>query len=203
MMLRNMKGLQGDSISATGGTLGLVQDFYVDDQAWGGAGLGDAERYPSQILSGYGGFGSPPAERAAQDKAYARSQKTLHKDDAPRLRTCNAVVDYHIYASDGYIGHVWGLLMDEETRAIRYMVVDTSNWWLGHKVLIAPAWIKDLNRVDGTVSIDLTRQAVKDAPAYDAAAQLNRAHELSLHEYYGRPGYWTNEMRRETDINRK
>ena len=36
--------------------------------------------------------------------------------------------------------------MDEETWAIRYMVVDTSNWWLGHKVLIAPAWIKDLLR---------------------------------------------------------
>ncbi|MEO7129318.1 MAG: hypothetical protein ABI040_10740 [Rhodoferax sp.] len=93
--------------------------------------------------------------------------------------------------------------MDEETWAIRYMVVDTSNWWLGHKVLIAPAWIKDLNWVDRAVSVDLTRRAIKVAPAYDAATQLNRAQELSLHEYYGRSGYWSNELKRETDINRK
>ena len=28
-----------------------------------------------------------------------------------------------------------------QTWAIRYLVVDTSNWWMGHKVLIAPPWI--------------------------------------------------------------
>jgi hypothetical protein len=31
--------------------------------------------------------------------------------------------------------------LDEETWAIRYLLVNTSNWWLGHEVLIAPEWI--------------------------------------------------------------
>ncbi len=184
MMLRSMKGLEGYAIGATDGTVGQVKDLYFDDQV---GGVRCAVADTSTWLA----------------DGCALSLKACDQVDDPELRSCTAVVDYHIYASDGYIGHVWGLLMDEETWAIRYMVVDTSNWWLGHKVLIAPAWIKDLNWVDRTVSVDLTRQAVKDAPAYDAAAQLNRAQELSLHEYYGKPGYWTNEMRRETDINRK
>ncbi|MEO7128792.1 MAG: PRC-barrel domain-containing protein [Rhodoferax sp.] len=202
-MLRNMIGLQDYSIGAADGTVGQVQDFYFDDQAGGDAGLCGAGMYPNQILPGYAGFGSPTAGRAEEDNAHARTLPAHHKGDDPHLRSCNAVVDFHVYASDGYIGHVWGLLMDEETRAIRYMVVDTSNWWLGHKVLIAPAWIKDLNRVDGTVSVDLTRRAVKDAPFYDESAQLNRAQELSLHEYYGRPAYWSNETKWESNTSRK
>ena len=80
-------------------------------------------------------------------------------------------MSYHIQATDGDIGHVQGLLVDEETWAIRYIIVDTSNWWLGHQVLIAPQWIRDVSWSDATVSVDLTHQAVKDAPPYDSAAR--------------------------------
>jgi hypothetical protein len=36
----------------------------------------------------------------------------------------------------------------------------------------------------------MTRQAVKDAPLYDAAVSLNRVQEMGIHQHYGRPGYW-------------
>jgi hypothetical protein len=42
---------------------------------------------------------------------------------------------YPIRATDGDIGHVHALLADDETWAIRYLIVETSNWWLGHQVL--------------------------------------------------------------------
>lgn len=58
-------------------------------------------------------------------------------------------------------------LVDDETWAVRYLIVDTNNWWLGHKVLISPEWIKDVSWNDRTVSIQQTRQAVKEAPRYD------------------------------------
>jgi spore germination protein YaaH len=45
---------------------------------------------------------------------------------------------------------------------------------------------------DDKVSVNLTRQAVKDAPPYDAAVQLDRKQESRIYEYYGRPGYWEN-----------
>ncbi|MEO7127353.1 MAG: hypothetical protein ABI040_00555 [Rhodoferax sp.] len=41
-----------------------------------------------------------------------------------------------------------------------------------------------------TVSVDLTREAVKDAPAYDPAVNLNHVAESRLHDHYGQVGYW-------------
>ena len=177
--------------------------YYGYPHYWGGGGLWGSGMYPNLMLPGYEGLGSPDARRSEADNAHARVQESLHRDDDPHLRSCKAVISYHLHASDGDIGHVHGLLVDEETWAIRYMIVDTSNWWLGHKVLIAPPWITDMNWVDGKVSVDLTRQAVKDAPAYDSGARLRREQEVRLHEHYGQVGYWSDGEKLETDINRK
>jgi hypothetical protein len=94
------------------------------------------------------------------------------------------------------------MLIDDETWAIRYLIVNTSNWWLGHQVLIAPQWIDDVSWFDSKVSVKMTRQAIKDAPAYQPATPLDRAQETGLHEHYGRAGYWTDAARRETEISR-
>jgi hypothetical protein len=92
---------------------------------------------------------------------------------------------------DGDIGHVQDLLVDDRAWAIRYLIVDTSNWWGGHSVLIAPQWIEAVSWPDAKVSVDLTRQAVKAAPPYDSAAQLDREKEEAMYQHYGRTGYWT------------
>jgi hypothetical protein len=171
--------------------------YYGYPYYWGGAGLWGEGIYPGLMMSGYGA--AYTVDPKAQE-AYARADEARHQDDDLHLRSCKAVMDYHIEASDGDIGHVQGLLVDEETWAIRYMIVNTSNWWLGHQVLIAPQWIKNVNWTEATVSVDLTRQAVKDAPPYDSTAQLDRTQEIGIHEHYGRPGYWTAEVKRETTI---
>ena len=168
---------------------------------WGGAGLWGGGLYPNAMLPGYGGFGSPQATREEQEAAYA--QVDAQRNDAdPHLRSCDAVAGYHLHASDGEIGHLKGMLVDEDTWAIRYLIVDTSKWWFGHQVLIAPDWIKAVNWSDETVSVDLTRQAVKDAPAYDPARPLGRQQEIDIHAYYGRAGYWVDDMKRDSDISR-
>ena len=117
----------------------------------------------------------------------------MQETEDPHLRAFNNVVGYHIHASDGEIGHVQGMLVDEETWAIRYLVVDTSNWWLGHRVLIAPEWIDKVSWADSTVSVNLTQKAVRDAPAYDGATAVDRQQELDIWTHYGRAGYWTDE----------
>ena len=92
-----------------------------------------------------------------------RAESGLHKDDDSHLRSIKAVTGYHIQATDGEIGHVENMLLDDHTWAIRYLVVDTSNWWGGHHVLVAPQWIQRVSWAEATVSVDVTRQAVKDA----------------------------------------
>lgn len=119
------------------------------------------------------------------------------------LRSMKDLEDCAIRATDGDIGHVQGLLADEETWAIRYMIVDTGNRWLGHQVLIAPQWITAVRWSDATVSVNLTRQAVKDAPPYDPAVELDRRQEIGIHKHYGRPGYWAGEEKHEAAISHR
>ena len=172
--------------------------YYGYPYYWGGAGLWGEGAYPNMMMPGYAGFvPTLPAVESEAEKAYAHAEAARHQDDDPHLRSCKAVMGYHIQATDGDIGHVQGLLVDEETWAIRYLVVNTSNWWLGHQVLIAPQWIEDVSWSDATVSVNLTRQAVQDAPPYDSAAPLDRKLEVGIHEHYGRPGYWEDEVKRE------
>lgn len=109
---------------------------------------------------------------------------------------------YHVHASDGDIGHVEGMLIDGQTWAVRYLIVDTRNWWLGHQVLVAPPWIEAVRWFDESVTVAMTRQAVRDAPEYDPHAGLNRQEEERLRQHYGQDGYWTDHPLRETEISR-
>jgi Protein of unknown function (DUF2934) len=125
-------------------------------------------------------------------KAYTLAEERMLKNDKSHLRSAKSVVGFHIKAVDGDIGHVQGLFVDEETWAIRYLIVDTSNWWLGHPMMITPDLIKHIDWDGRSVAINLTEQQVKDAPPYDPTVPLNREHEMAIHQYYGRPGYWVN-----------
>ena len=73
---------------------------------------------------------------------------------------------YKIHASDGEIGHVEDFLIDDETWAIRYLVVDTRNWWPGKKVLVSPKWIEGVSWDLSNVSVSLSRDAIRKSPQY-------------------------------------
>ena len=72
------------------------------------------------------------------------------------LRSTAAVTGYHIEAVDGDIGHVHGFVLDEEAWAIRYIVISTTNWWPGKKVLVSPAWIKKVSWGESKLYAGLT-----------------------------------------------
>jgi hypothetical protein len=160
-------------------------DYYRYPYYWGGVGFwGD-------------GMVVPAPERSETAEAYARAERARHQHDDPHLRSCKAVTGYHIQASDGDIGHVQSMLVDEESWAIRYLVVETSNWWMGHQVLIPPEWITAVSWADSTVSINLSRETIKNSPRYETSAELNRQQETALYRHYGRPNYWEREHARE------
>jgi uncharacterized protein YrrD len=161
--------------------------YYNYPSYWGDIGLWGVGGNPNLMPMNSGFDGSTEQYRQAETDREGTGRRE-HYDS--HLRSCNAVMKYHIRATDGDIGHVHSLLFDDETWAIRYLIVETSNWWLGHQVLIAPQWIDDVNWFDCKVSVDLTRQAVKDAPPYEAAGPLDRVQEMGIHQHYRRPGYW-------------
>ena len=167
-----------------------VLGYYGYPYYWGGLGMWGDGLYPYAMVPGYAGFGVDQVERERELEAYLHDERARHRNDNPHLRSCNAVTGYHIHATDGDIGHVAGFLVEDETWAIRYLVIDTSNWWVGHKVLIAPPWITGVQWSDQTVSVDLSRESIKDSPAYDSTVTWSRDQELSLYRHYDRSGYW-------------
>jgi len=165
---------------------------------WGGASLWGGGAYPGAMLTGVG-YGKSGAEYlvAQADHIRAEAEADRRQDADVHLRSCKALFRYHIEATDGGMGEVKGLLVDEETWAIRYLIVETSNWWFGNQVLIAPQWIQEMSWPDATIAVNLTRQAVKNAPPYDSSVPLNRDQEMRLHQHHGRAGYWADEVRLE------
>lgn len=171
-------------------------EYYGYPYYWGGDGMWGDGVYPNMMLSGYVGLVSPHIDADPQASKAAKAEQ--HQDDDIHLRSCQSVIDYRIHATDGDIGHIQGLLIDDETWAIRYIIVNTSNWWLGHQVLIPPQWILDVSWSDANASVDLTRQAVKDAPPYNPSMPVDRMTETYIYNHYDRPGYWMDDKKHES-----
>ena len=108
----------------------------------------------------------------------------------PHLRSTREVTGYHIQATDGEIGHIEDFIIDDQTWAIRYLIVDTRNWWPGKKILLSPQWIDRISWSESKVFINLPRKTIKQSPEYTEDSLPSRDYEASLHQHYNRPGYW-------------
>jgi hypothetical protein len=106
------------------------------------------------------------------------------------LRSIDAVTGYHIEAADGEIGHVRDFIIDDETWAIRYLEVDTQNWWPGKKVLVSPQWITRVSWADARVYVDLNRETIQNGPEWIESIPVTREYEHRLYDYYARSPYW-------------
>jgi hypothetical protein len=127
----------------------------------------------------------PPESYEAERLASDRPSGDTH------LRSARDVSGHGIQATDGELGHVEDFLIDEQTWAIRYLVVDPRNWWPGHFVVISTEWIIAVHWNDSTVQVDVDKETVRNAPGFDpTAAALDRDYENRLHDHFRRPGYW-------------
>ena len=96
----------------------------------------------------------------------SRSSGAGRSPDA-HLRSVKELRGYHIQGLDAEIGHVVDFIVDEWTWEVRFFIVDTSNWWIGKKVLVAPSAVRKVSWGDRKVFVEMTRQAIKDSPAWD------------------------------------
>ena len=93
------------------------------------------------------------------------------------LRSTRDVTGHHIQASDGEIGHVDDFMIDDEAWAIRYLVIDTRNWWPGKKVLVSPQWIERVSWDASKVFVNLSSEAIRGSPEYTDGSPLTREDE--------------------------
>ena len=117
------------------------------------------------------------------------------KQGDPNLRSTREVSGYRIQSTDGEIGHVEDFIIDDQTWAIRYLIIDTGNWWLGKKVLVSPRWIDRVSWDESKVFINLPSEIIQQSPEYMQEILLMRDYETRLHQHYNRQGYWVDESK--------
>jgi hypothetical protein len=147
--------------------------------------------YPSYWGGPYnwGPYHSPMRDREQwKESNQSKEGWNLH------LRSTSDATGHHIQALNGEIGHVEDFVIDDETWAIRYIVVDTHNWWPGKKVLVATQWIERMSWSERKVFVNLNRETIKESPPYTEESLLTRDYEIKLYKHYDRKGYWLDEM---------
>ncbi len=144
----------------------LLYDYYGFDAGWGATNLGE-----NAIV------------------AEAGADSGIGAGGDPHLRGAASVEGLHVQASDGELGHVENLLADDASWNIRYLVIATRSWWPGKAVQLAPYAVTGIDWIDRQVRLNVTRDQVKSAPAWDPLAMTDEVAEQQLRRHFGWPGY--------------
>ena len=151
--------------------------YYDWPYYWGGMGGWGAAWYPGLMLTQPIGY---PESWQQKANARARDLQDHH------LRSTKQVSGYGVAAMDGHIGHIDDFIVDDETWSIRYLAIDTRDWWPGKKVLLPPNWIGAVNWADNSVSVEVTREQVQNAPEWDPHQPISLAFEDQLYRFYAK-----------------
>jgi hypothetical protein len=103
------------------------------------------------------------------------------------LRNAREVIGYTIRARDGELGTLRSFLVDDVCWQIRYLIVDTGTWFPGRQVLVPVERITAIVWEEADIAVPLTREVLRNAPAYRPRAALTPADEDALCRYYGMP----------------
>ena len=106
------------------------------------------------------------------------------------LRSVRDLRGFGIEARDGPIGRVQEMLFDDHRWVVRYLVVDTSKWLPGRKVLISPISVDAIDGIARRVLLPLDRDCIGHGPEIQADEPVSRQKEAAFHAYYGYGPYW-------------
>jgi hypothetical protein len=153
-----------------------IYGYYGWDPEWGGGGY-------------FSGYPAPAyAEAAVPGRTASVYDSGLDAGD-PNLRSMAAVRGYHVEATDGLIGHIENFILDDVSWDVRYLIVDTKNWWFGQHVLISPFAVQRINWAEQTVRLDVSCDLVKNSPPWKPLELIDKSYRERLHGYYTWPGY--------------
>lgn len=106
------------------------------------------------------------------------------------LRSFTEISGYTIEAIDGNIGHVENFVICDETWQVRYLVIDTRNWWVGKHVLIAPQWITYVSWPEKIMRVELKKDTIEKGPEYEPEQVITRDFEDEIYTIYDKPKFW-------------
>jgi len=107
---------------------------------------------------------APPTIISSSINAVRAIESSLSDD--PHLRSMKALRGYHIVTPDGKIGHVTDFIIDEESWAIRHLVIETGPWFFGKEIVISPKHIDHISYEESKVFVNVTREAILASTEY-------------------------------------
>ncbi len=153
-----------------------------------------SRQYEKELIKHYGfrgywGFGYVPPTHAtlhypARPMNVPTKEVSEEKLDT-KLRSFNEVKGYHILATDGNLGHVEDIIVDDVDWQMIYLIADTSNWrpW-SKKVILLVNWFEKISYESREVSINVHTDVIKNAPEFNTHKPVEQAFEEALLEYY-------------------
>lgn len=96
-----------------------------------------------------------------------------------------------VSATDGEVGRIVDLFVDDERWAVRYVVVDTGSWLASKRVLLSPASMVGEAPAGGPLPVLLTREQVERSPDVDTQKPVSRQYEIAHALHYGYDTYWS------------
>jgi len=106
------------------------------------------------------------------------------------LKSVSRMKALTIQASDGEIGSVEDFYFDDETWAIRYLMVNTGHWLPGRLVLVSPIFLGQADWDTKTLPVALTKKQIENSPDIDTHKPVSRQHEAAYMNYFGASYYW-------------
>ncbi len=109
------------------------------------------------------------------------------EENDTHLRSFHEVKGYFIKAADDSFGHVEDLIIDDSDWQILYAIIDTKNLVPWSKQVMLPIeLIDEISFFDKEAKINLTKEAIKDAPEYNPEDSISAEYEKVLKDFYGR-----------------
>ncbi len=90
----------------------------------------------------------------------------------------------------GPLGRIEDVYFDDQSWAVRYLVVETASWLRHRKVLISPISVLQIDWARNCVETSLSFEQVRGSPGIDTDKPIYRQHEVEFFGYYGFPVYW-------------
>ena len=214
-LLWNDSSLKGYAVVATDGLVGTICDFIFEDKDWKiiwvvvetGTWLSGRKVFvpasnfqqPDQGARQYqlnmtlaqvgyclhGDVAQLGDETSGAHFTQGELTSEANKHKGPHLRALNILKGASVEVIDGDVGHAEEFLIDTSNWLVKYLVIHTSSWWPGEKLLISAHSIKGIDYTRNILQLDATRQFVKDSPPYNAEQTADGIFDESFQTYYG------------------
>lgn len=96
-----------------------------------------------------------------------------------------------VEGSDGKVGNLSDLLIDDREWKVRYLVIARGIWPFRRRVVVLPGHVESVSPERETIRISLSQSRTKAAPPLSSRKPVSQLKEKEFHDYYQVPVYWS------------